>query len=121
MIEQTIYDALQDASITAITSTRIYPVRLPDEANLPAIEYSIIGGAVSPTQDTHGTQRLRLEVNCWGATYADAVNLRYAIIQALDGYKQVGVLIKYLMPQDIFDHDLEQYRAIAEFYVYASV
>jgi hypothetical protein len=122
MIESTLFSILSSApAITAITSTRIYPLVLPDECTLPAIDYSIVGGAAKSTQDTRGTIRLRWEVNCWGASYGDAVTLRNAVVQSLDNYVGQGIHIQFLMPQDIFDHELLQYRAIAEFYVYASV
>ena len=122
MIESTLYSILSSASaITALTAARIYPLVIPEGSPLPAINYSIIGGAVKPTNDTQGTIRLRWEVNCWGSTYSDAVTLRSAVVQSLDGYVGEGVNIQYLMPQDLFDHELLQYRALAEFYVFASV
>jgi hypothetical protein len=65
-----------------------------------------------------GVQRYRVEVNCWGDTYDDAVSLRYAVVKALSGYTSGNSSIQYLMPQDDFDNDLLQYRATAEFYVF---
>lgn len=122
MIESTLYSILSSASaITAITATHIYPLVIPDGSPLPAIEYSIVGGAAKATFDTRGTIRLRVEINCWGSTYGDAVSLRNAVVQSLDGYNQQGVSIQLLQPSDFFDHELLQYRAMAEFYVYASV
>ena len=64
-----------------------------------------------------GAQRYRAEVNCWGATYGDAVSLRNAVVKALSGYTSGTTSISYLMPQDFFDEELRQYRAMAEFYV----
>lgn len=122
MIESTLFSLLSTSpSITAICNTRIYPVVLPTEVTLPAIHYLIVGGAVKPTNDTHGTIRVRVEVSCWGNTYGDAVNLRDAVVQSLDSYSGEGINIQYLMPQDLFDHELMQFRAICEFYVFASV
>lgn len=122
MIESTLYSILSSApAITAITAARIYPLVLPEGSPLPAIDYSIVGGAAKSTQDTRSTVRLRWEVNCWGASYGDAVTLRNTVVQSLDNYVGQGVNIQYLMPHDFFDHELLQYRAIAEFYVMCSV
>lgn len=119
MVEQTLYTALSSSSaVTAICGTRIYPLVLPTEPTLPAIDYKFVAGANQPTMDTTGVQRYRVEVNCWGATYADAVNLRYAVVKALSGYQSGNTSIQYLMPEDFFEPDLLQYRALAEFHVY---
>lgn len=122
MIESTLYSILTSTTaITALTSTRIYPLVIPEESPLPAISYSIVGGSAKFTNDTRSTVRIRWEVNCWGASYSDAVTLRNAVVQSLDNYVGQGVNIQYLMAHDFFDHELLQYRACAEFYVYASV
>lgn len=107
-------------SITSLlaTPTSIYPVTLPTDAALPAIEYKVVGGSGKPSFNTRGIFRARMEVNCWGDTYDDAVTLRTAVIQALDGYADGTLSILFLQPQDFFDHDLLQYRALAEFYVW---
>ena len=119
MVEQTLFTALTSSSaVTAICGTRIYPLLLPTEPTLPAIDYKFVGGANQPTMDTTGVQRYRVEINCWGATYAQAVTLRHAVIKALSGYQSDNTSIQFLMPQDIFEPDLLQYRAVAEFYVY---
>jgi hypothetical protein len=119
MVEQAVYTALtSDSAVTTFCGTRIYPLLLPTSPTLPAIDYKIIGGGNTPTFTTMGTQRYRVEVNCWGATYADAVTLRHAVVKALSGYQSGNTAIEYLMPQDFFEPDLLQYRACAEFYVY---
>ena len=119
MVEQEIFAALTQSSITALCSTRVYPAALPKDPTLPAIEYKIVGGAPQSTLGGHGSLRVRLEVNCWGNTYNDAVTLRSAVVQALSGYKvpNSNTTFSYLMPQDFFDDELLQYRAVAEFYV----
>lgn|GEM_PF-6480671 len=119
MIELSFAAALQASSaVTAITGPRIYPLVLPNDVTLPAIHYSFVGGSASPTLTTTGTQKYRVEVNCWGATYSDAVMLRAAVIKALNGYLDGTMSIQFLMPRDLFDHELLQYRAAAEFYIH---
>jgi hypothetical protein len=119
MIETVFRSALTSAtSVTAIVGTRIYPLVLPTDPTLPAIEFTFVAGLNIPTMDSMGVQKYRVEVNCWGDTYGDAVSLRYAVVKALSGYTSCNSSIQYLMPQDDFDDDLLQYRATAEFYVF---
>jgi hypothetical protein len=119
MIETVFRSALTSAtSVTAIVGTRIYPLVLPTDPTLPAIDYKFVAGSNTPTMDSMGVQKYRVEVNCWGDTYGDAVSLRYAVVKALSGYTSGNTSIQYLMPQDDFDNDLLQYRATAEFYVF---
>jgi hypothetical protein len=118
MVESSFFTALTTASaVTAICGARIYPLVLPKDSTLPAIDYKFVGGSNTPTFDSMGIQRYRVEVNCWGNTYADAVNLRLAVVKALSGYTSSNMAITYLMPQDFFDPELLQVRALAEFYV----
>jgi hypothetical protein len=102
---------------SAICATRIYPLVLPKDPVFPAITYSFVGGSSQATNDTLGTQRQRVEVNCWGNTYLDAITLRYAVIMTLSQYKDQGVFISFLQSTNLFDPDLLEYRAMAEFYI----
>jgi hypothetical protein len=118
MIEQLLAAVLQaQAGITALCGARIYPLVLPTEPTLPAIDYSFIAGTSSPTLTTRGYKRYRVEINCWGTTYSDAVSLRSAVKDALDGYSDGNMSILLISPRDFFDNALLQYRAMAEFYV----
>lgn len=122
MIESQFFSVLSSASgVTALVGSRIYPVILPTDVTLPAIDYTFVGGSSHPTLTTTGTQKYRLEVNCWGKTYSDAVTLRAAVISALNGYLDGNMSIQLLMPQDFFDHELLQFRAMVEFYIYATL
>ena len=122
MIESSLYTALsQDAGVSAITANRIYPLVVPTASALPAIDFAFVGGSVQGTFDGRGLAKMRVEVNCWGDTYADAVKLRSAVIQALDGYTGCGFTCRMIAPHDLFDHDLEQYRAIVEFYLWSNL
>jgi hypothetical protein len=119
MIEQSFYSVLSNAPlVSAIVGTRIYPLVVPTDSGLPAIDYAIIAGSAYATLTTTGWQKYRFEVNCWGNTYSDAVTLRNAVISSLNGHRDTAMSIQLIQPQDFFDHDLLQYRAMVEFYVY---
>jgi hypothetical protein len=132
MIESAFYSALSSApAVAALVTTpangpapaalRIYPLLVPTDSQLPAIDYSFIGGSAQGSFDTRGIAKLRVECNCWGETYSDAVTLRAAVVEALGTYNDGTISIRYLMPHDFFDDVLLQYRACAEFYVMASI
>lgn len=120
------FDDSPVVTVMDLCDSRVYPLVLPTQPTLPAITYSFIGGTSRPTNDSPGSQRYRVEVNCWGNTYSEAVTLRAAVITALNGYPAGRVQttsiqsIQYLQPTDFFDHDVLQYRAMVEFYVYAN-
>lgn len=119
MIETDLFAALSTATaITALASTRVYPVVLPTDPTLPAMTYMFIGGSGQPSFDTRGMQKARVEINCWGNTYSDAVTLREAVILTLAGYSDENFSAMYMQSTDFFDHELLQYRAMAEFYVF---
>jgi hypothetical protein len=117
-----VLDTLLSSStaITAITP-RIYPLLLPNDPTLPAVEYRFVGASSKPTFDTHGITTYRAEINCWGASYADAVSLRDAVKNTLSGYTDGTTTIQFLSQMDLFDEDLLQYRAVCEFYLISSL
>jgi hypothetical protein len=114
-----IFDALLrgSPSVSALAAGGIHPAALPKDATFPAIHYLFVGGSSQATQDTYGNQRYRVEVNAWGDSYYDAVTLRHAIIAALSQYNANGISISFSQPTDLFDHELMEFRAVAEFYV----
>jgi len=121
MIETDFYDLL--VSFQAITelcgagTLGIYPLVLPTEPCLPAIVYSFIGATSNPTFDTSGFTRYRVQVDCFATTYLQAITLRAAVVDALNGYSDGNMSIEKLHPIDFYDHELKQYRALIEFYV----
>jgi Protein of unknown function (DUF3168) len=115
-----IFDAALRASstVTTLATGGIYPVRLPTDATFPAIHYLFVGGSSKATQDSYGNQRYRVEVNSWGNSYQDAVTLRHAVIAALSQYSANGIFISFVSLTDFDDHELLEFRAMAEFYIY---
>ncbi|HTF67033.1 MAG TPA: DUF3168 domain-containing protein [Edaphobacter sp.] len=122
MIETLFLNVLKSqAPVTALVADRIWPIELPDECPLPAIEYMFVGGSPDPTFDTNGSRRLRVEVNCWGTSYGAATHLREVVRLALDGYQDDSMTIFGIQPLDFFDKDSRQYRATYEFYVFTTL
>jgi hypothetical protein len=121
MVEHVLDSLLASSTaITAITP-RIYPLVLPNEAVLPAVEYLFVGASSKPTFSTRGITTYRVEINCWGNSYADAVALRDAVKNTLSGYTDGVTTIQFLSQMDLFDEQLLQYRAVCEFYLISSL
>jgi len=76
-----------DHGVKAIVSDRIYPVKLKEGAQIPAISYQLVDGM--PLSQAHGEPSSGssdlYQVNCWGATSAEAKELKEVVKLALDG------------------------------------
>jgi hypothetical protein len=121
ILEQNIASVIQaQVSIAALVGTRVYPIVIPEEPTLPAICYQIVGSSSRQTLNTHGLQKIRLQIDCWGDSYGDAVTLRDAVATSLDGYEDANVQFLLLSKSDFFDHELLQYRALIEFYIFTN-
>jgi len=115
-------------AITSLVGQRIFPVAIPkSEVPLngpipPTLVYKTIGSQSTPTFDTAGLQRTRIEFTCWGTTYIQAITLRDALIGVLQGYR--GVLsdgtnlqtVLVITGTDDFLQDSLSYCATQEFY-----
>ncbi len=69
------YNILSNYSaLTALVSTRINPLRIPQESAFPAISYNLVSVIASPTNTSHSrTDFARVQVNSFGATFSDAI------------------------------------------------
>jgi Protein of unknown function (DUF3168) len=121
MIESAIYSVLSSAdAVTTLAGTRIYPGVLPKNPTLPAVVYKFITSQGNPTMSTRGMTRARLQLESFGETFSDAVNLRAAIVQTLAGYTSAAFTAQVFNPigNDGFYEDLLQYVALAEAYLW---
>lgn len=122
MIESTFRDLLMAVPVVSEqVGSRVYPIELPDKSEYPSLVYRFISSTPSPTFEGHGTERNRVAVNCWCDIYDDATAMRYAVVQALDGYSADGLTIRVISKQDFFDQYARKYRAMVEFYVFGSI
>src|SRR5581483_12336771 len=124
MITQGIFNLLsQDAQISALIGQRIIPVLLPEACDLPAVTYQIVGGSSSPTFQTSGMQRLRMQFDCFGKNYSDATLTRDAIRKLLNGYQGLlsdGTFLQnadLIQSVDFFENEALIYRCMIEFYL----
>jgi len=96
-----------------------YPLTMPTGATLPGMAYQFISEVNFPNHSGAGTVRRRLQVACWGRTYAAAVTLADSVKSALSFNKTNIELIAPLDgANDFKDPEAKLYRRIAEFYVW---
>ncbi len=76
-VEQAIYDRLSNyAGLTALVSTRIYPMVLPQNPTYPAVRYQRISGTRLSAIDVDiGIAQPRFQVDCYAETYLGVKSL----------------------------------------------
>lgn len=78
---------LAQTSITSLVGQRIYPMRLPQGATLPAITYQVVFGTSTYSHDgDEDLGRRRFQLDCWASTYADSMNVAEAVRAAINGH-----------------------------------
>ncbi len=110
---------IAQTSITALVSERVYPLRLPQKAVMPAIVLT----RISEIGDVHlrgpnALSRARVQVDAWAQTFDGAVALGDLCVQRLDGYQgtwtdsgspasliRVQAII-HEMSSDLFEEDI---------------
>jgi hypothetical protein len=117
-IEALVYGRLTTYSgITAIASTRTYPMRLPQTPTLPAVTYQKISN--SEQKGTSTLKDSRYQLNCWASTYAEAHSLAAQIKAAFEEWHDLdqtpGVLMARMVGEtDTEDDDTKTYRVILD-------
>jgi hypothetical protein len=124
MIEEALVALLEGAAaVTDIAGERIYPVRLPRGATLPAVTYFLVSGPRDQTQQgPSGLVPARIQVSCWAEGYDAMKSLADAIRLTLDGYRGTteGVRIggiELINSQDLFEPEPEIYQRALDFRV----
>ena len=90
-LEEAIYGQLVgDATVFALTGTRIYPMVIPQDVALPAIAYQRISGARALAHDGEvGFADARMQFTCQGSSYNSAKDLARAVRLCLAGFNGV--------------------------------
>ncbi|MDP2217402.1 MAG: DUF3168 domain-containing protein [Methanolobus sp.] len=110
---------LADTNVTSIVSTRIYPMRMPIGNPFPVLTIHRIS---NPIDHLTNTASPRFQISVWTQDYAQAQQLRDAVINCLNRYKGVqnGINIKqivYLEAVEIFEEETSTYHIPTDFRV----
>lgn len=96
-IDSSIYTRLNDASITAITSTRIYNADPVEQTDWPFLVYTIT--AMSPTMcmgKASGNQDYEVKIDLWAKSVAQRSALQAAVKGRLHVYSTPPILLARL-------------------------
>ena len=126
-VADAVYSILSNASgVTSLVSTKIYPTIAAQEAVAPFIVFNS-AISVDPT-DTKtrpsSLDRFRIQVDCYGRTRKQAVNVHLAVRTALDGYTIGATVasvkldgIKFETENDAFDEEVDIFRKSADYII----
>lgn len=115
------------AGITALVSTRIYPLVLPEKATLPALVVTRISTPRIVSHDTSGATgdliSPRYQFDAWGASQAATKAIADALRAALNGKKGVagGVTLRAALADDEapeYDPETGLYRTRSDYIVW---
>jgi hypothetical protein len=113
-----VYTALaNDAQVVSVVTTRIYPMVLPQTPTLPAITYQRISNP--PRLGNTELREARFQINVWGESYADVIELANYVKTVFEDYTdtEVAPRIKYgkvINEIDDYDDETETYRVIID-------
>lgn len=77
-------------SANTLAGSRVYPMRLPDGATLPALVYQWIGGEPDLTHTGPGPRSRSLQLTGWAQTYGEAQTLGESVYNLLHGTRGMG-------------------------------
>ena len=113
MIEATLYTRLSTfAGLTALVSTRIYPLICPQGVTYPAVTYQRI--STMPREVAMGSDpgiaRARIQVSAWGVTYSSVKAIADQIRLALERYNTTGIFGTFIIAEnDLYDEEALKY------------
>lgn len=112
------------STFTALASTRLFPVLLPENESLPSATYQLITTRAQYALDgrVNFTQS-RVQFDTWANDYVSAKNLMAAINAAIDNFS--GDLsegthvygVQLLTSGDLFEADANIYRCTADYVI----
>jgi hypothetical protein len=103
-----VYNILSNASdLTALVSTRLNPLRIPQESAFPAIAYNLVSVIASPTNTSHSrTDFARVQVSSFGATFASATEVAAQVRAAFEAASYPNIFNDYYCQAIEFDGEV---------------
>lgn len=101
---------IANTAVKALVVSRVYPLVLPQDSEIPALTYQRISGPrVRSLKGPSNLAHPRIMIKCYGRTYLSAKTVAAAVRVALDGYRgTMGSTVVGDVILDGEDEDLEQ-------------
>lgn len=113
MIESDLVTHLKaDTALTALVSTRIYPMVAPQNVVKPYIAYQVISD--NSNQCVGGTvyqSDVRFQLDCWSTKYSEVKAIKTAVINAITGFKSSS----NISVMDDYEDETLLYRQMIDF------
>jgi hypothetical protein len=119
-IEESLYKHLSTyAGLTALVSTRIYPIIAPQSGTLPAVTLqSISTDRVHAFQQDTGFAGKMIQVSSWGDTYSSVKSVSNQVRFALQDYSGVmGGLGGAAVNAVLIENEMDDYDSLTKTYV----
>ncbi|CAK1277634.1 Protein of uncharacterised function (DUF3168) [Burkholderia pseudomallei] len=112
-IEEQLY-----AVLNAVAPNAVYANVARQDLPMPYVIYRCMPSPVENVLDsqTPPADNTVFELDCWGRTYADAVNLAATVRAALQAWSVRGV--QKTSAHDLYEEDVKAYRRVFEFSVW---
>lgn len=121
-VESDLYGYLSTyAGLTALISTRIYPLVAPQNVTKPYCTYQKISLERKYShQGFSDLQRPRLQVSCYGETYGQARTVADQLIVALEAWPGAANIQAVFVENeiDLYDYDTGLHYTPVDFYCY---
>lgn len=118
-IEKTIYSELIAApALTALISTRVYPLVLPEGCARPAIVIQKIStDGFNSLDGANDLEYPRFQFSCYGESYSSAVSVALQLKEAVKGS---ALLKEYLSSErDDYEPETKLFRRTVDFMIWA--
>jgi hypothetical protein len=117
-----------DAAVSALVSTRMSPVTLPQDVVLPALSYQIIDTLhVESSRGSSGLAASRVQISAWSGDHSEVVELAEKVRLVLHGFsgtmgttESVAILVND-GPRDLYEHETNMYRRDYDYQVHYRV
>lgn len=130
-LEEALYYQLANTSgITDLTSTRIYPVKMPQNVTYPAITFQLVSGVGrihTMNSDTGNPAAPRFQVSSWGSTLSSTKAVANAVQTALQDVSGVmggggGVTVQRIFTESeqiqFYNDEAEIWQLVQDFIIW---
>lgn len=118
-LETALFDYLSgDGGVAALVGDRIYPMRLPEGAHIPAISWHRVDAnrtyTFDPFEETDAWVQARVQFNCWAYTPEESMTIGEAVLMALSGFD--GDMSGQLIGSSFAVNEFDTYEGTTKFH-----
>jgi len=113
-LEQKLYTALTGSTLVTSLTTRVYPLRAPQNPGYPHIVYTRIGGNQYNGLSGYQTvEKPSIQIDVYSTSYTQVKSLAENIHTALDGTTTFRAIL--ITDTDLFEEEIDKYRILMDF------